>query len=295
MKEKSEALKNLEIRLQAQLAEAQHNNFTLEIVIKNLQTENEAMTRNSSALVEDNRKLRMEVESARSEVIDKDQTAKELTLALQNSETFLFQLKQQSFHIIEELQQQLTDANSSLDEQRKKSERELAELEYQSQETLRDKELKVQRLETKLQNLYQSEKALKKVIKRERRLKEDIHRQEQAKAEMLQRASMQLLQKDHNLSEQISILIQDNKAITSELRQLKHLPSVEPSPIDAVADKTDTVAIDKVVRLLKMMLTPYSSSYAKKWKILQLKGLLHFQLLDILTSPVKWFISYSPT
>jgi len=47
MKEKSEALKNLEIRLQAQLAEAQHNNFTLEIVIKNLQTENEAMTRNS--------------------------------------------------------------------------------------------------------------------------------------------------------------------------------------------------------------------------------------------------------
>jgi predicted phage-related endonuclease len=112
--------------------------------------------------------------------------------------------------------------------------------------------LKVQRLEAKLQNLYQSEKALKKIIKRERRLKEDIHRQEQAKAEMLQRASMQLLQKDHNLSEQISILIQDNKAITSELRQLKHLPSVEPSPIDAVADKTDTMAIDKVVRLLKM-------------------------------------------
>jgi hypothetical protein len=55
------------------------------------------------------------------------------------------------------------------------------------------------------------------------------------------------------------------------------------------------VAIDKVVRLLKMMLTPYSSSYAKKWKILQLKGLLHFQLLDILLSPVKWFMSYSPT
>jgi hypothetical protein len=252
MKEKSEALKNLEVRLQAQLAEAQHNNFTLEIVKKNLQTENEAMTRSSSALVEDNRKLRMEVESARSEVIDKDQTAKELTLALQNSETFLFQTKQQSFHIIEGLQQKLTDANLALDEQRKKSERELAELEDRSQETLRDKELKVRRLETKLQNLYQSEKTLKKIIKMERRLKEDIHHQEQAKAEMLQRASMQLLRKDHNLSEQISILIEDNKAITSELRQLKHLPSVEPSPIDTVADTTDTAAIDKVVRLLKM-------------------------------------------
>lgn len=250
--EKLEALKNLEVQFQAQLSEVQHKNSSLEIVIKDLHTEKVAMIKTSNALVEDNRALRMEVESSRSEVIKKEQTAKELTITLQNSESLLFQMKQQTYHVIEELQQKITDAHSAFDELKRKSERELTELEDRNLETLREKKHEVQRLETEVQKLYQSEKSLKRSIKRERRLKEDIHRQEQANAEMLERASIQLLHKDNNLSEQISNLIEDNRAITSELRQLKRLPPVEHFPIDAVADKTDTAAIEKVVRLLKM-------------------------------------------
>jgi hypothetical protein len=56
---------------------------------------------------------------------------------------------------------------------------------------------------------------------------------------------MQLMHKDnHDLSEQISMLFEDNKAITAELRQLKRLPLAETPPGNMVTEKMDAKMTD---------------------------------------------------
>lgn len=250
--EKSQAVKKLEISLQTKLAEAQHKNLTQEILIQDLQSEREAMKKANFDLALDNQRFQKEVESARKEVIDKERKASELIHALQHAEASLFQMQQQYCHAIEELQQKLVDANLVMNEKRCMFEKELADLEDRNQEALKEMEVKEQRWVTELKRVYQSEKTLKNAIKRERQVKDQFLLEEQGKAEALQRVSIQLLRKDnHDLSEQISLLIEDNKAITAELRQLKRLPLAETPLGNVATEKNDAKIADAEVRRFK--------------------------------------------
>jgi hypothetical protein len=100
--------------------------------------------------------------SAHKEVIDKERNASALIHALQHAEASLFQMQQQSCHVIEELQQKLVDANLVANETRCMFERELVNLDDQNQEALKEMKVKEQRLVTELKRVYQSEKPLKK-------------------------------------------------------------------------------------------------------------------------------------